>query len=61
MAKNVQSAERVEHADDSVQHQTVNFPHANYVLTPVFSSRESMERAKEFLRKRQQRRSFGWL
>lgn len=61
MTKNVQSAKRVEHADDNVQHQTVNFPHANYVLTPVFSSRESMERAKEFLRKRQQRRSFGWL
>lgn len=61
MAKNVQSAKRAERVDDNVQRQTVNFPHANYVLTPVFSSRESMERAKEFLRKRQQQRSFGWL
>lgn len=61
MAKNVRSGKRVEHADDNVQHQTVNFPHANYVLTPVFSSRESMERAKKFLRKRQQQRTFGWL
>lgn len=61
MAKNVRSAQRAERADNNGQRPTVNFPHANYVLTPVFSSRESMERAKEFLRKRQQQRSFGWL
>lgn len=58
MAKNVQGDKR---AENNAQRPAINFPHANYVLTPVFSSRESMERAKDFLRKRQQQRSFGWL
>lgn len=39
----------------------VYFPNGNYVLTPVFSSKESMELAKERLRKRQEERNFGLL
>lgn len=36
------------------------FPYGNYVLTPAFSSKESMELAKERLRKCQEKRNCGF-
>ena len=47
--------------ESAPQESEAYFPNGNYVLTPVFSSKESMEFAKECLRKRQEKRRFGLL
>ncbi len=61
MAKNKQAASHTVRGESTPHESKVYFPNGNYVLTPVFSSKESMEFAKERLRKRQERLRFGLL
>lgn len=61
MSKSEQTGDNTARSTSASQRPAVYFPNGNYVLTPVFSSKESMEFAKECLRKRQERRNFGIL
>ncbi|MCF6414157.1 hypothetical protein I7648_10685 [Collinsella tanakaei] len=61
MAEIKQTCDFVVRDTNASKRPAVYFPNGNYVLTPVFSSKESMELAKERLRKRHEERNFGFL
>ncbi len=61
MAKNKQTASHAVRGGSVPQRSEVYFPNGNYVLTPVFSSKESMDIAKKRLRERQEKRRLGLL
>ncbi|MBM6786599.1 hypothetical protein H6A33_10395 [Collinsella tanakaei] len=60
MATSKQAGSATARNTSAPQRPAVYFPNGNYVLTQVFSSKESMELAKERLRKRQEERNFGF-
>lgn len=60
MATSKQSGSATARNASAPQRPVLFFPNGNYVLTPVFSSKESTELAKERLHKRQEERNFGF-